>query len=359
MRFILLNLLVIFSLSQAGCSSRTEAERQVIYQPVASVAVSASESYSLKRRYTGVVEPAQVANVAFEFGGTVQTVLVNEGDVVNEGELLARLDTALLDIERRQLQAQLAEAQANLRLTLTNLKRQSSLETDGYASRQRRDELEAGRDAIQANINHLEAALDGNIVRQEKAHLYAPFSGVISERFLESGSAASPGLPAFRVLESGRLEAHVGVPRRLAKQVAIGDVVPLFVDGESTQGEVLAVGAELKARSHAVMIRVTLPDNTAFAGSVVELELDDAIEDVGFVIPESALTASLRGLWRVYVLKPAEAELYRVEARDLQLRYSGESQAYVTGGLSEGEAIVAEGVHKIVPGQLVRVTNAS
>ena len=142
------------ALSQAGCEVRGDEERAVVYQPVDAVTVSRSERFGVTRLFTGVVQPAQTADIAFEFAGTVQAVLVNEGDRVEEGDLLARLDTSLLEIERRQLQAQLAEAQATLRLTQANLKRQGSLEVDGYSSAQRRDELEANRDATHARIHH-------------------------------------------------------------------------------------------------------------------------------------------------------------------------------------------------------------
>ena len=358
MRFFTLFAVSFLMLSQSACSSRTAAERDVVYQPVTKAVVHEQQNFSLTRAFTGVIEPAQAANVAFEFGGTVQAVMVNEGDRVVEGQLLARLDTALLEIERRRLQAQLKEAQANLRLTLENLKRQASLEVDGHASRQRRDELVASRDTFEAGISQLEAALDGNFVRQNKSHLYAPFAGVISERFLEQGSSAAPGQSVLRVLEVGKLEAHVGVPKQMAGNIVIGDVVDLRVAGESMSGEVVAVGGELKQRSHAVMIRVALPLATVPAGSVVELLLEDRIDEVGFVVPEAALTASMRGLWRIYVLTAQDNDLYRIEARDLQLRYSGEAQAYVTSGLRDGESIVANGVHKVVPGQLVRLGSA-
>ncbi len=343
------------ALGQSGCDAQGREEREVIYQPVAAVTAVKSERFEVSRFFTGVVQPAQTADIAFEFGGTVQTVLVSEGDRVEEGDLLARLDTALLEIERRQLQAQLAEAGATLRLTEANLKRQDSLEADGYASRQRRDELEANRDATRARMQHLQAALDGNLVRQEKAHLLAPFAGVVGERFMEQGSAAAPGVPALTLLETGRLEAHVGVPRQLARDIRRGDVVDLRIDGETLRGEVLAVGAQLKARSHAVNVRVAIERDRFLAGTVVELALNDYIDTPGFVLPDAALTASLRGLWRVYVLQPVEGGLYRVEARDLQLRYSDSRQAFVEGGIRDGELIVASGTHRVVPGQLVRL----
>ncbi|NND68229.1 MAG: efflux RND transporter periplasmic adaptor subunit [Halioglobus sp.] len=343
------------ALGLSGCEVQGSDEREVIYQPVEAIRVTLAERFEVTRLFTGVVQPAQTADIAFEFGGTVQAVLVNEGDRVEEGDLLARLDTALLEIERRQLLAQLAEAEATLRLTDANLKRQGSLEADGYASRQRRDELEANRDAIEARMQHLQAALDGNLVRQEKAHLLAPFAGVIGERFMEQGSAAAPGVPALTVLETGRLEARVGVPRQLAQDIHRGDEVDLAVAGEAMRGQVLAVGAELKARSHAVNIRIAIESDSILAGTVVELTLRDYIDTPGFVLPDSALTASLRGLWRVYVLAPVEGGLYKVEARDLQLRYSDSRRAYVEGGVRDGELVIASGTHRVVPGQLVRI----
>lgn len=338
-----------------GCHANSQESNEIIYQSVAAVAVQERSEFAVTRSFTGVVMPARSADIAFEFGGTVQFMLADEGDRFKEGDLLAQLDTSLLAIERRQLQAQLVEARANLRLARSNLKRHTSLESDGFASQQRRDELEAGKDAIEASITQLQAALDGNQVRQEKAHLYAPFSGVVGERYLQVGSSASAGRPVVRVLEVEQMEAHVGVPRQLAGSLQVGELVSLRVRNNVLEGEVLAVGAELKVRSHTAKVRVHLPSQDLLAGSLVELQLDDSISETGFALPQSALTASLRGLWRVYVLVPAGNGLHRVEARDLQLRYSGESLAYVEGGLSDGELVVSEGVHKIVPGQLVRL----
>jgi RND family efflux transporter MFP subunit len=342
-------------LTVVGCNANSQESSEIIYQSVAAVQVQESSEFALTRSFTGVILPARSADIAFEFGGTVQFMLAEEGDRFKEGDLLAKLDTALLAIERRQLQAQLVEARANLRLVRSNLKRHTSLESDGFASQQRRDELEAGKDAVEASITQFQAALDGNQVRQEKAHLYAPFSGVVGESYLDVGSSASAGRPVLRALEVEQMEAHVGVPRQLAGSLQIGQLVKLRVGDKVLEGEVLAVGAELKARSHTAKVRIYLPSQDLLAGSLVELQLEDSISEQGFTVPQSSLTASLRGLWRVYVLAPAGKDLHRVEARDLQVRYSGETLAYVEGGLSDGELVVSAGVHKIVPGQLVRL----
>ena len=346
-------LLVLASL--LGCQANSDETSEIIYQSVAAVQVQAQDAFKLERRFTGVVLPARSADIAFEFSGTVQYVLVNEGERVEEGDLLAQLDTSLLAIERRQLQAQLAEAEANLRLTHANLDRHESLESDGFASQQRRDELEAQRDATEASIRRLQAAVDGNEVRQQKAHLYAPFAGVIGERYLDEGSSAVPGRPALHMLETDTMEAHVGVPRQLARVLAPGQMVEVELDGATLLAEVLAVGAELKTQSHTANVRIQIPSRDVLAGSLVYLVLPDAIESPGFSLPQSSLTASMRGLWRVFVVVPAEDGLHRVEARDLQLRYSGDESAYVEGGLSDGDLVVSKGVHKLVPGQLVKV----
>lgn len=345
-------------LIQTACFNDSTADRTVVYQPVTAYQVVEQPGFEILRSFTGVVQPAQSAEVGFELGGTIKLFPVDEGDRVAAGDQLASLDKSLLKVERRQLEAQVVEATATRRLILANLERQASLESEGYASRQRRDELVASRDATEAELRRLEAALDGNDVRIQKATLIASFDGVVSERFMEVGSAAAPGVPVLKLLEIGRMEAHIGVPGELSASLSPGDLVTLTVAGTETLGEVLAVGAELKARSHAVVIRVALADSNVLAGTVVELQLTDLIREPGFVIPKSSLTASMRGLWRVYVLQPEGDSFFRIEARDLQLRYSGESHAFVTGGLHNGEKIVADGLHKMVPGQRVRSIEA-
>ena len=352
-------LLLATALLTLGCQARSEESSAVIYQSVAVVKVVQQSEFLLDRSFTGVVLPARRADFAFEFGGTVEFMLVDEGDPVEEGDLLAQLDTSLLVIERRQLDAQLREAQANLRLTKSNLVRHQSLESDGFASQQRRDELEAGRDAIGAKISQLEAMLDGNDIRQKKAHIYAPFAGVVSERYLEQGSRAGVGEPVLRLLDTTLMEAHVGVPRQLARSLSPGQMVKVEVDGELVQGSVLALGAELKAQSHTVTVRIELPPMEVLSGSLVRLQFEDKIEGIGFTLPQSALTANLRGLWRVYVLKPAGEDLYRVEARDVQLRFLDEHRGYVEGGLSDGDLVVSQGIQKLVRGQLVRISSGA
>ena len=355
MRLVFILAALIAIVPMLGCEANGEETRAVIYQSVAAVQVHAQSEFVLTRNFTGVVVPARSVDIAFEFGGTVQFLLVDEGDKVAEGDLLAQLDTSLLAIERRQLQAQLSEAQANLRLAESSLARHKTLESDGFASQQRRDELEAGRDAVKARIEQLRATLDGNQIRQKKAHLYAPFTGVVSERYMEEGSSAGVARPVLRMLETGSMEAHVGVPRRLAGTLQVGDIVTMALDESLIEGRVLAIGAELKQRSYTAKVRIQLPPQEMLVGSLVELHLDDVISGTGFTVPQSALTASLRGLWRVYVLEPAGDDLHRVEARDVQLRYSGEYRAYVEGGLNDADLLVSEGVHKLVPGQLVRI----
>lgn len=347
--------LILTVIFLAGCQVNSEETAETYYQPVTAVKAVSQQEFLVPRTFSGVLLPANRVVVAFEFAGKLQTMLVNEGDRVDEGELLARLDTSLLDIERRELQASLAEAQANLRLAEANLQRQQSLESDGFASQQRRDELEAGRDAVKANISRLQAMLDGNLLKQQKSHLNAPFAGVVGERYVEQGSTVAGGAPVLRLLQSGRMEAHVGLPRQLAQRVRSGDVVQVIVGGQEMSGTVLAVGAELKAGSHTVKLRIALPAQNTLSGSLAQLKLADIIASPGFELPQSALTASLRGLWRVYVLQPVADGLHRIEARDLQLRYGGEYRVYVEGGLADGELVVASGVHKLVPGQLVRI----
>ena len=93
-------------LIQTACFNDTTADRTVVYQPVTAYQVVEQPGFEILRSFTGVVQPAQSAEVGFELGGTIKLFPVDEGDRVAAGDQLASLDKSLLKVERRQLEAQ-------------------------------------------------------------------------------------------------------------------------------------------------------------------------------------------------------------------------------------------------------------
>ncbi len=116
-------------------------------------------------------------------------------------------------------------------------------------------------------------------------------------------------------------------------------------------------------RTRTVVLR--LDDSAAgyiVHGQVVRLELDETVEANGYWLPSTALTKGARGLWTTFVVVQADPndstqpDLFRVERRDIEVLHTESNRVLVRGTLNPGDRVVASGTHRVVPGQLVRLT---
>jgi RND family efflux transporter MFP subunit len=311
-------------------------------------------SYSVTRRFAGVLVASQKTDIGFELPGKVAQLLVNNGDSVNKGQALARLDTELLEIERLELNAKLAETSARQTLITNNLKRQKSLEIDGFASQQRLDELNSEQDAIIAAQDQLRAGLSTLESKIRKAVLVAPFDAIVGSRLTDEGTVVSAGMPVFRLLQERGQEARMGVPHRFSHLLKPGTKQTLLINNARTQATVITLGADINPVTHTRTVRLSLPDiNASIAGQLVYLELSETIDQEGYWVPLSGITDGLRGLWNIYTLKPDDGEHFITEPRAVKVAYSRDNQVFITGDLGAAQWMIADGMHRVVPGQTV------
>lgn len=91
-------------------------------------------------------------------------------------------------------------------------------------------------------------------------------------------------------------------------------------------------------------------------GQTVRLEITEEIDTEGYWLPTSALTQGIRGLWTCYVLSESEErEDYQVKQHSVEILHQQGDRALVRGTLQSGDSIVANGIHRLVPGQRVRL----
>lgn len=351
----------ILALSLTACGSdnsgRSAQEADALSRVVA-VAVDLQDGYEVTHEYTGVLAAPQHEDIGFELVGTISRVLVDEGEPVVAGQLLAELDTQLLETEREQLQAQVDEAQARVKLTQSNLAREQSLKRSGFAAEQRLDELRSEQQVLEATLERLRANLGAVDVRVQKSRLIAPYSGVITKRYRDTGAVLSAAAPVLRLLESGAAEARVGVPTRLLAILRPGDEATIACSDNVVIGRVTAVGAGLDPLTRTAIVRVGLPVALGLDGELVRLRLTEKVAESGAWLPISALTEGMRGLWVVYALAPIGDGSYRVETRDVNVLHAEREQVFVSGALSSGEQVVAAGLHRVVAGQTVGIADA-
>lgn len=328
------------------------------FQTVEPLTLLASDRYAVERQFSGLVVPRQTTDISFELSGELAALAVDEGDRIEPGQVLAKLDTQLLQAERNQLRAQRSDLDAQLVLNASNRERQKNLKSRGFAADQRLDELAAERDSLAANTARIDAALAANQIRLNKSQLVAPFGGTVSRRFIDGGAVVANGQPVFRLLESAAMEIRAGVPARLVGAVNIGDSVEVAAANQRWSGVVLAVGSDVTRATLTVPVRISIgQDADVVAGDQAYLLLDEPVETAGFWVPLAALTDGMRGLWNVYVLAPLSGGLHRLEARDVTIEYLADDRAFVSGALAADELIAASGLQRLVPGQQVRLSD--
>lgn len=317
--------------------------------------VKGSDHYEAVRLFSGRVNARQHADMGFEQGGKLAEVLVDEGEWVEQGDVLAILDSELLHIEEREQLAQLRDAKAKLKLTENSLTRQTSLKRSGFTSEQRIDELNTEKESLLATIARLDAAVASVASRVRKASLVAPFDGVVTRRFADQGGAVNPAQSVLRLQQSGSMEAHIGVPLKQSAALELGSTHRVNVAGQSYIATVLAVGADLHPLTRTVMVRLGLDVKLPLVnGELATMTLVSSVETPGYWLPASAMNGGVRGLWNVLKLKAEGEDQYRIEVRSVEVLYTLDDQVFVSGDLSEGESIVATGGQRVVAGQLVR-----
>ncbi len=395
-------------------AQESAAETSVNALVVETLTVESVSSYEVSRAYTGEIAALRSSDLGFQRGGEVINVLAQEGDRVASGQALAQLDTQNLQAQRRQFEAQKAEAQARLlelergarqediaaaQAEVRDLEKQLQLQEaqrsrreflyeEGAIAREQLDEFAFGAEALEArldraksNLNELlngtrpeQVAAQQAVVQQleasiadvdvdiSKSTLKAPFDSIVSARQVDEGAVVSAGQSVVRLVENAAPEARIGMPVEAANQLQAGDAVSVDLGADRYEATVASVLPEVDpdTRTQTVVFQLepaVIPRINP--GQTVRMTLTETIASAGFWLPTEALTQDIRGLWSAYgVVSAAEESLdaggYEVQPQSVEILHQESDRALVRGTLQAGDRLVASGVHRLVPGQRVQ-----
>lgn len=361
----LLALGVLTSSSDAIDPSTVDAEPL----PVTVLVAEEESGYQVARSFVGRVEARRGSHLGFEVGGRLASVAVEEGDVVRAGDVLARLDVERLEARRRTQAAQVGEATAAVTLAELTRGRVGEARALDAVSPQALDEAELGLESRRSALERAKAGLDEIDVELRKSRLTAPYDAMVVGRSVDEGQVLAAGTPVLHVLESSGPEARIGVAGPAVSTLAVGGRYAVEVEGQSLEGTVTAVLPVRRSGTRAIDVVLELDAALAsrgagtassvasvHAGDLARMRLDRRVDSRGFWLPTSALTESSRGLWAVYVV-PGGLE-GAVERRELEVLHEEADRVFARGTLADGEAVVSGGLHRLVPGQRVRVVDS-
>ncbi|MGB5897521.1 MAG: efflux RND transporter periplasmic adaptor subunit [Geitlerinemataceae cyanobacterium] len=311
-------------------------------------------------------------------GGAISREQFDEAATAAEA-LYARRDAARSELDEletgtriEQINAQRARVSAT-RSQLDELETGTRIEQINAqrarvsAARSQLDELETGTrieqiDAQDAVVQQLDAQIADIDIRLEKSTIDAPFSGIVSDRLLDEGTVILAAQPVVRLVESGRPEVRVGVPVDVAATIALDSRQSVRVGDIAYDADVVSVLPEVDpaTRTQTVILALdssvaTTLDTDVAIGAVARLELNQSSTIEGYWLPSTALVKGDRGLWTCYVaVDDAAVSSERIEPRPVEVIHTEGDRVLVRGTLSPGDNVVADGVHRLVPGQLVR-----
>lgn len=326
---------------------------------VETINVTLEDAFTAEEKFTGIVSPRRSSQLGFSNGGRIASLRVDIGDRVETGQTLAVLDTRNLRAQLEAAKAVVTEARASYQLAESTVDRQIALLEKGHVSSQRVDEARAQSNTARARIQAATANADALRVQIDLARIQAPFDGTITARMADEGAIAGPGQPVFELVETGNLEARLGLTARLADKLEIGEVYELSSD----QGPVLATLRSMTGVIDASNRTVTTlfdvqNSNAVSAGAVVRLSMEQDIDESGLWLPVSALTEADRGLWSVYIARRFGGG-WQAEPGIVDIVHQSGDRVYVRGAVRDGDRVIIDGLQRITPGQPVTPVEVS
>ncbi|HEX6742288.1 MAG TPA: efflux RND transporter periplasmic adaptor subunit [Sphingomicrobium sp.] len=284
-------------------------------------------------------------------GGRVLRVLVDAGNWVRAGQVLAVVDRSVQAQQAAQLAAQIESARANAALAQSNYERAIALKDRGFVSKAEIDSKKATRDAAFAQVRVAQAQLGATRAEIGRLNVTAPAAGLILARNVEVGQIVGPGSGAlFRIAEGGQMEMRAQLSQQDLAQVHVGmpvQVTPIGSD-RSFAGTVWQVAPMIDAQSRLGDVRIAVPYDTAMRpGGFAEARITGGTTSAP-LLPQSAVLSDDRGNY-VYIVNAKK----EVERRNIKIGTVGDNGVTIASGLSGTEAVVLSAGPFLNPGQKV------
>jgi RND family efflux transporter MFP subunit len=320
--------------------------------PALTVAVAEAAPRPLARSVAGdgSVVAWQELVIGAEAGGLrVAEVLFEEGQAVRQGQLLIRMDDALLQAGLNQAEAAIAEADAALRLARQELARAVDLARTSSAPRQTVEQREAAAAQAEARLASAVARRDEVAARLAQARILAPADGIVSKRAVLPGNVTGVGQELLRLIRDGRLELDARVPELELPALRPGQTVRVTHGERTIEAELRAVAPTVSPETRLGIAHVALPPDSGLRpGMFARAEILPGAAP-GLTVPQSAMLFR-EGRPAVFVL---EGE--RVALRPVATGRRQDGRVEITAGLAEGERVVVSGAGFLSDGDRVRV----
>ncbi|WP_439861247.1 efflux RND transporter periplasmic adaptor subunit [Pseudomonas sp. MBLB4136] len=334
----------------AACGNGEQVEQSI--RPA--LVVQPQPAAELMDSYPGEVRARFEPELAFRIAGKVTKRLVEVGDQVKKDQPLAELDPQDVRLQLEAIRAQVAAAEANLRLVRAERDRYKTLLERQLVSRSQYDNAENLYRSGEARLKQVKAEFDVASNQAGYAVLRASQDGIIAKRMVEVGQVVAAGQSVFTLAANGEREVLISLPEQAFERFKVGQSVAVELWSQPDQrfsGKIREMSPAADPQSRTFAARVS------FVEGKVPAELGQSARvfiahdgEVPLAVPLSALSAE-QGRPFVWVVDPADSSLKRTPVR---IGAYGEKTVPVLEGLKADDWVVAAGVQVLREGQQVR-----
>ena len=341
----------VFGLLAVGCSE-APVEEEAVARPVKIIEIGGVDS-GVTRELPGTIRATQTADISFQVGGRLTSLLVTEGEDVIEGQELARLDA-------RDYQADYDQADAAFRKAQSDLNRSQRIyeQDPGAISTSK---IETDRKAVEvaeAALRKAEKAVQDTVLR-------APFDGVIARRLVEEFQNLQPKEAVLLLQDLTSLEIEVSVPerdvaqserqrnpeettRQIRPRVQVSSLPDLEFPARLVE---FSTSADPATRTFQARLEFDAPEDQNILPGMTARVVYDALSESGVRLPSTSTFADASGAANVWVVDGASM---LVSKRPVTLGLLSGDHVDVVSGLGPGDLVAVSGVSQLREGMQVR-----
>lgn len=353
-----------------GGAARAKAPAAAASAPVRPIELAAGDVARVSRNelvsllvVSGSLKAVDSALVKARVAAEVKTLTVREGDRVQAGQLLGRLDTTEVELRLRQAEDQAQAAQAQLDIAQRTLANNQSLVGQGFISKNALDTSVSSAAGAQATLQAARATADLARKAVRDSEIRAPIAGWVSQRLVQPGERVSVDARLLEIVDLSRLELEAAVAPEDVLALRVGQAAQVQIDGLAAlvPARVARINPSAQSGTRSVTAYLRLEPDAATAGALrqglfargtVRLQQRKTL-----VVPVSALRLD-QALPYVLVVEAGAAQARNVKTGgrgEVLIDGRSESAVELTEGVAEGALVLRGTVGNLRPGTLVAV----
>lgn len=303
--------LAVVLISITACSSKEKVE--TINNTDAPILVSLATPQSNSNNsinVTGQVEASTAINVSTKVMGYITSMQVKVGDRVNKGQLLATINSDDIAAKKAQVNANISEAEAALKNAQKDVDRFTALYKQQSATDKELDNVTLQYQSVKAKLEMAKQMRNEVSTLFAYTNLNAPFSGIVTQKFVDAGSVANPGMPILTIEQEGTYQVSIAVPESNIAQVKQGLTANVFISSinKNIKGIVAQINQSSQFSGGQYIVKIAINDadkKGLYSGMYANVSMALATKEVNtnaaILIPVSSIEKKnqLNGIYTV------------------------------------------------------------